>query len=132
MAACAHSTTTSDLGSESLSGSVSGVITLPDANANNCTQLAVYATATDDKGAVVRVGRPSVHQGTGRCSYQISNLPPDLQLNVHVEPPAGMTCGNGTTLAFAATSADSFTLKSDEIRTRDFSAQCSGTATSSG
>jgi hypothetical protein len=132
LGACAHGTTPNDLGSEALSGYVTGVIVLPDATANgaSCTQIDVYATTTDSSGAVVRVGRPSIHQGNGRCSYQIANLPPGVALTVHVQPPTGMTCGNGASLAFTTQSADAFALKDDEGRTRDFNPRCS-TSTSS-
>ena len=133
VAACAHSTAPTDLGSDALSGSVSGVIVLPDSSATDsvCTQVVVYATTANDSGGVLRVGRPSVHQGRGRCSYEIANLPPGKSLTIHVEPPAGMTCGNGASLAFATQNADAFSLKDDEARTRDFRPQCSS-STSSG
>ena len=132
VAACAHNTVPNDNRSDAFTGSVTGVIVLPDAaaSATDCTQVAVYATTPDDKGAVLKVGRASVHQGSGRCSYSITDLPPGMTLTLHVEPSSGMTCGNGATLAFAAQSGASFSLKDDEARTRDFRPQC-GTATSS-
>jgi hypothetical protein len=132
LAACAHATVPNDQRADAFTGAVSGVIVLPDASAGDlaCTQIAVYATTTDEKGGALRVGRPSVHQGQGRCSYEINDLPPGMPLMVHVDAPAGVRCGNGASLAFAAQSQESFSVKDNEGQTRDFRPQCS-TATSS-
>jgi hypothetical protein len=132
MAACGHATVPNDTRADAFTGSVSGVIMLPDAAPGDttCSQVAVYATVVDDKGGTLRVGRSFVHQGRGRCSYEINDLPPGMALTVHVDAPAGMTCGNGASLAFSAQNQEPFSLKNDEGRTRDFRAQCSA-ATSS-
>jgi hypothetical protein len=132
LAACSHATVPNDTRADAFTGSVSGVILLPDSSAGDatCAQIAVYATATDEKGATLRVGRSFVHQGRGRCSYEINDLPPGLALLVHVDAPAGMTCGNGASVAFAAQNQDAFSLKNDEGRTRDFRPQCNATTSS--
>jgi hypothetical protein len=132
MVACAHGTVPNDTRADAFTGAVSGVVALPDSIASDsvCTQIAVYATTVDDKGGALRVGRSAVHQGRGRCSYEITDLPPGVALTVHVDTPSGMTCGNGTSLAFAADNQESFSLKDNEGRTRDFRPQCSA-ATSS-
>jgi hypothetical protein len=132
VAACSHATVPNDSRADAFNGAVSGVIVLPDSGANalDCTQIAVFATTTDDKGATVRVGRPAVHQGQGRCSYQITDLPPAIALTLHVEPPSGVRCGNGASLAFASQSQETISLKDDEAGLRDFRPQCSA-ATSS-
>jgi hypothetical protein len=129
LAACSHATVPNDSRADAFNGAVSGVIVLPDSGANalDCTQIAVFATATDDKGATVRVGRPSVHQGQGRCSYQITDLPPALALTIHVDPPTGVRCGNGASLAFSSQTQDTISLKDDEAGLRDFHPQCSAT-----
>jgi hypothetical protein len=129
-AACSHATVPNDSRADAFNGAVSGVILLPDSGASglNCDQLSVFATAPDDKGATLRVGRPSVHQGQGRCSYQISDLPPALPLTIHVEPAAGVRCGNGASLAFAVQSQEpTVSLKDDEGQLRDFRPQCNAT-----
>ncbi len=132
MAACAHTTVPNDNRADAFTGAVSGVIVLPDSTATDsaCTQISVYATTTDDKGGTLRVGRSFVHQGRGRCSYEITDLPPEIALMVHVDAPAGMTCGNGASLAFAAQTEEPVSLKDNEGRMRDFRAQCT-TSTSS-
>jgi hypothetical protein len=132
LAACSHATVPNDQRADAFTGAVSGVIVLPDSSAGDvsCTQINVYATTTDEKGGELRVGRPAVHQGQGRCSYQIDDLPPGLPLMVHVEAPTGVKCGNGASLAFAAQSQDTISVKDNEGRTRDFRPQCSA-ATSS-
>jgi hypothetical protein len=131
LGACATATVPNDTRADAFTGAVTGVIALPESAGDSaCTQIAVYATAADDKGAVLRVGRAAVHQGRGRCSYEITDLPPDFAITVHVDAPEGMRCGNGASLAFAAQVQEAFSLKDHQGRTRDFHAQCS-TATSS-
>jgi hypothetical protein len=129
LAACSHATVPNDSRADAFTGAVTGVITLPDAGANgpNCTQLNVFATAIDETGATLRVGRPSVHQGQGRCSYEITNLPPAMALTVHVEAPEGVRCGNGASLAFAAQNQEAISVKDNEGRMQDFRPQCSTT-----
>lgn len=131
-AACAHATVPNDSRADAFTGAVSGVIILPDSTAADsaCTQISVYATAIDDKGAVLRVGRSFVHQGHGRCSYEVNDLPPGMALTVHVDAPAGMTCGNGASLAFAAQTQESFSVQDNEGKMRDFHPQCSSAASS--
>jgi hypothetical protein len=132
MAACAHATVPNDTRADAFTGAVTGVIVLPDSTASDsaCTQISVYATTVDDKGANLRVGRAFVHQGRGRCSYEITDLPPGMALIVHVDAPAGMTCGNGTSLAFSAQDQEAFSVKNDEGRMRDFHPQCSASTSS--
>jgi hypothetical protein len=129
LAACSHATVPNDSRADAFTGAVSGVIMLPDAGANNlnCTQLNVFATTVDDKGTTLKVGRPAVHQGQGRCSYEISDLPPAMALTIHVEGPEGVKCGNGTSLAFAAQNQEAITVKDNEGRMQDFRPQCSTT-----
>ncbi len=129
LAACSHATVPNDTRADAFTGAVSGVIVLPDDGTNsvNCTQLNVFATTVDDKGATLRVGRPSVHQGQGRCSYEISDLPPAMALTIHVEPPEGVRCGNGASLAFAGQSQEAILVKDNEGKMQDFRAQCSAT-----
>jgi hypothetical protein len=129
LAACSHATVPNDSRADAFTGAVSGVIVLPDASANsvNCTQLNVFATTVDDKGATLRVGRPAVHQGQGRCSYEISDLPPAMALTIHVEAPDGVRCGNGASLAFAAQNQETIQVKDNEGRMQDFHAQCNAT-----
>jgi len=130
LAACAHATVPNDQRSDAFTGAVSGVIVLPDSSDVACTQISVYATTTDEKGGELRVGRPAVHQGQGRCSYQIDDLPPGTPLMVHVDVPAGVKCGNGASLAFATQNQESFSVKDNEGRTRDYRAQCNATTSS--
>ena len=129
VAACSHGTV--EYGLNSYSGTVTGVILLPDAQASNdsCAQLSVYATVADDNGQTQRLGRAEVHRGNGRCSYTIGNLPPDKQLTLHVEA-AGMKCGNGTSLAFVSQNPQTVSLRNDQFVTRDFQPQCSATTSS--
>jgi hypothetical protein len=129
LGACSHATVPNDSRADAFTGAVSGVIVLPDAGANslNCTQLSVFATTIDEKGATLRVGRPAVHQGQGRCSYEISDLPPAMALTIHVEAPDGVRCGNGASLAFAAQNQEAIMVKDNEGRMQDFRPQCSTT-----
>jgi len=129
LAACSHATVPNDSRADAFTGAVSGVIVLPDNGTNglSCTQLNVFATTVDEKGATLHVGRPSVHQGQGRCSYEISNLPPAMALTIHVEPPEGVRCGNGTSLAFAAQNQEAIQVNDNEGRMQDFRPQCSTT-----
>jgi hypothetical protein len=127
LAACSHATVPNDSRADAFTGAVSGVIVLPDNGANglSCTQLNVFATTVDEKGATLHVGRPSVHQGQGRCSYEISNLPPSMALTIHVEPPEGVRCGNGASLAFAGQNQEAIQVNDNEGRMQDFRPQCS-------
>jgi hypothetical protein len=129
LAACSHATVPNDSRADAFTGAVSGVIILPDAGANsiNCTQLNVFATTVDDKGATLRVGRPAVHQGQGRCSYEISDLPPAMALTIHVEAADGARCGNGASLAFAAQNQETIQVQDNEGRMQDFRPQCNAT-----
>jgi hypothetical protein len=129
VAACSHATVPNDSRADAFTGAVSGVITLPDSGTSDlsCTQISVFATTVDEKGNTLRVGRPSVHQGQGHCSYEISDLPPDMTLTVHVDPPAGMRCGNGAALAFSAQNQEGISLKDNQGRMQDFRPQCSAT-----
>ena len=131
MAACSHGSV--DNGFNGFSGTVSGVIGLPDASAGDdaCTQLSVYATTTDGKGQTQRVGRPTVHRGTGHCSYTVAELPPAVPITIHVDAPAGMKCGNGATPTFTSQGQQGFSLKDDQFVTRDFQPQCNAATTSS-
>jgi hypothetical protein len=132
MAGCAHSSVPNDTLTDTFTGSVSGVVVLPDSAGSNadCTQVAVFATTPDEKGGALRVGRPSVHSGHGRCSYEISNLPADVALSIHVEPTAGLTCGNGAPVAFASQNQEPLSLKENTSVMRDFRAQCNATTSS--
>jgi hypothetical protein len=133
LGACSHATVPNDTRADAFTGAVTGVIVLPDSGANglSCSQIDVFATTTDEKGATLRVGRPSVHQGQGRCSYEITDLPPAMALIVHVEAPAGVRCGNGASLAFSAQNQEAVSLKdSNEGQMRDFHPQCSATTSS--
>lgn len=132
IAGCAHSTVPNETLTDTFTGTVSGVVVLPDSAGSNadCAQLAVYATTPDEKGGALRVGRPSVHQSHGRCSYEISNLPADVPLSIHVEPPAGLSCGNGAPVAFASQNQEPLSLKDNTSVTRDFRAQCNATTSS--
>jgi hypothetical protein len=109
---------------QTFNGTVNGVIVLPQKPGVSCTELTVYATTADGAGAAqAKVGRPSVHEGNGRCSYQIDKLPP-LPIDVHVDPAPGMTCGDGSSLSFGATSVAALTIEAHTSVTRDFRAQC--------
>jgi len=109
---------------QTFNGTVNGVIVLPQKPGLSCGELTVYATTADGSGnAQAKVGRPSVHEGNGRCSYQIDKLPP-LPIDVHVVPAPGMTCGDGTALSFGATSTAALTIEGHTSVTRDFRAQC--------
>ena len=127
VAACAHATVPNDSRADAFNGAVSGVIILPDSGANalSCTQLSVFATTIDEQGTTLRLGRPAVHQGQGRCSYEITDLPPAVPFTIHVEPASGVRCGNGAALAFAAQGQETISLKEDEGRMQDFHSQCS-------
>ncbi|MGO8969808.1 MAG: hypothetical protein ACLQDQ_09585 [Myxococcaceae bacterium] len=128
VAACSHGGV--ENGFNGFTGTVTGVVVLPQPNASDdsaCTQIAIFATASDEKGQNQRVGRPSVHSQNGRCLYSIGELPPTVAVTVHVEAAAGMKCGNGTSLAFAAEGPETVSLKDDQIVTRDFQPQCSAT-----
>ena len=93
------------------SGSVTGVIVVPEATASAdvCKNLNVYATLAD---AQQNIGHTSIRQSRNRCSYQIDNLPADRQLNVKVEPAADLKCQDGTAMAFATDAQGPITLKS--------------------
>jgi hypothetical protein len=112
---------------DTFTGTVNGVIVLAQpAGSGSCSELAVYATATSQQGgAPARVGRASVHQGSGRCSYEITHLPPNLNIDLHVDPAAGMTCSDGSLLTFAPSSGSAFTVGDHTSITRDFRGQCS-------
>jgi hypothetical protein len=130
LAACSHSSV--DKGFNNFTGTVTGVIALPDATAcdDASTQLSVYATTTDDKGQTQRVGRASVHRATGHCSYTVAELPPSVPITIHVDAVSGMKCGNGATAAFASQAQQGFSLTADQFVTRDFQPQCSATTSS--
>ncbi len=128
VAACSHGGV--ENGFNGFTGTVTGVVVLPQANGiddSACTQLAIFATAADDKGQTQRVGRAAVHSESGRCLYSIGELPPTVAVTVHVEASAGMKCGNGASLAFASQGPETVSLKDDQIVTRDFQPQCSAT-----
>jgi len=131
LAACSHGSV--ENGFNGYTGAVNGVILLPDSEASDasaCTQLSVYATVTDSQGQPQRVGRASVHQGNGRCSYNIGELPPAVSITVHVEPAGGMKCGNGASLAFRTESQTNVSVEDHGLVTRDFQPQCSATTSS--
>lgn len=124
VAACATGSAVPDERlTDTFSGTVNGVIVLAQpAGGNACSQLAVYATAA---GQAARVGRASVHQGNGRCSYEITNLPANLDIDIHVVPAAGMSCNDGSLLSFAPSIEGAFTIADHTSLTRDFRGQCS-------
>lgn len=109
---------------QTFNGTVNGVIVLPQNPGLSCGELAVYATTSGGSGgAAAKVGRPTVHEGSGRCSYQIDKLPP-VPIDVHVDPAPGMTCGDGSALSFGATGTAALTIEGHTSVTRDFRAQC--------
>jgi hypothetical protein len=126
--ACATSTALPDERlTDTYSGTVSGVITLPPSVSSSaaCSSLTVFATADDGKGgAPIRLGRPSVHPGNDRCSFEISNLPSDVTLGLHVDAPASVICGSDATLDIQAQGESAFSLRGTQERTVDFRAQC--------
>jgi hypothetical protein len=127
-AACATGGTVPDERlTDTFTGTVNGVIVLAQpAGSGSCSELAVYATATGEQGATpARVGRAAVHQGSGRCSYEITNLPPNVNIDLHVDPAAGMACSDGSLLTFAPSTGSSFTINDHTSITRDFRGQCS-------
>ncbi|MGO9829145.1 MAG: hypothetical protein ACLPJH_03325 [Myxococcaceae bacterium] len=125
VAACSHGGV--ENGFNGFTGTVTGVVVLPQSDDSACNQLAIFATAADDKGQTQRVGRAAVHSESGRCLYSIGELPPAVAVTVHVEAAPGMKCGNGASLAFAPQGPETVSLKDDQIVTRDFQPQCSAT-----
>jgi len=126
LAACASAGNVPDERlTDTFSGTVNGVIVLPQqAGGIPCSGLTVYATAVGDQAkSPSRLGRPSIHDGSSRCSYQIDNLPPQ-PVEVHIEPAAGMACRDGSSLSFGSTGSAPFTVNAHESVTRDFRAQC--------
>jgi hypothetical protein len=113
---------------DTYTGSVTGIVVLPSSAvaSSACASLDVYVTADDGKGdASVRIGRRAVHRGEGRCSYEITHLPSSISLDVHVDAPRSLICGNTSSLIFATDSDRPFLLRDGEDRTEDFHAQCS-------
>ena len=104
--------------------SLLGVVSLPESvkdQGNACDGLSITAALAEDPN--VLVGRATVRQSRGRCSYQISGLPSDAELKLNVQAPASWTCASGQAVSVAP--ADSLKLGNMESRNRDLNAACS-------
>jgi hypothetical protein len=100
---------------------IAGVVALPEgmSGGNPCASLTV--AANDPKGA--QVGRATVRESRSRCSYEISQLPSDVEISITVKPASEWHCANGATPAFTAGSQP-VKLRDNETRTHDFRAMC--------
>ena len=98
-------------------GRVAGVVKLPEAISDDrpCDKIAVVAMAGSDQ-----VGRSTVRQSKGRCSYELTNLPADTELQLQIKAD-GVQCSDGKALS---ASAGTLTLVGDSMRAHDFSATC--------
>ena len=75
-------------------GVIAGVVKLPSEIADGaCDKLSLVAMADGQQ-----VGRTSIRQSRGRCTYEISRVPEDTELTVQVKSD-GLSCPNGGTLA---------------------------------
>ncbi len=98
-------------------GRVAGVVQLPEqlSSAQPCDRITVVAMANDQQ-----VGQATVRQSRNRCTYQLNNLPENVDLGLQVKVD-GLQCDNGAEL-----SSDSGTVKLQpgEIRTQDLKTSC--------
>lgn len=96
---------------------ITGVVYLPQgvSASDACGALSIHAM---QGGATI--GRSNVRESGARCAYELSRLPADVDLTVHVTLPA---CPGGAAAALAPGS-EAVRLKKDETRTRDFKATC--------
>lgn len=96
---------------------ITGVVYLPEgvAASDACGAMSIQAL---QGGAAI--GRSQVRESRGRCWYELSRLPADVDVTVHVSPPA---CSGGAPASLTPTE-EPVRLRKDETRTRDFRATC--------
>jgi hypothetical protein len=98
-------------------GIIAGVIHLPEGvdASDACRQLSIEA-----KHAGAPVGSSQVRESRGRCSYELTHLPADVDVTLSVSVPV---CRGGNT-ASVAPYGEAIRLKSEETRTKDFKTTC--------
>lgn len=99
-------------------GRIAGVVKLPEqlSSAQPCDRISVVALSGD-----VEVGKAFVRQSRSRCSYEITNLPTNVDVGLQVKVD-GLQCANG---ADVSASSDTVKLQDGEIKTKDLQTSCS-------
>ena len=106
------------------SGTLTGVIALPDHSAQSCDDLGVRAHLAGQ--ADNSVGKAAVRASRGRCSYSLTALPTDAAVVVEVKPTA-ISCPSGSTVSLTPAAAP-ISLKDHETRIQ-LSVACSAAGT---
>ncbi|MCI0569498.1 MAG: hypothetical protein L0Y66_01985 [Myxococcaceae bacterium] len=106
------------------SATLNGVITLPEqatAGASNpCEGLVLRAFRTADPSK--DVGKVTVRNSRGRCSYQVAKIPNDSPVALELKSE-GWACATGSTLTLTP-GTQPILYGAHESRTKDFAATC--------
>jgi hypothetical protein len=105
---------------------IAGIVRLPESGlqqaGNPCEQLQVVVSAPGTPS--VALGRSSVRTSrAGRCSFTVSGLPSNTELQVGVTAGAGLKCDNGAAPTFEPATA-ALTLRNYATAARDFTLSC--------
>ncbi len=105
---------------------IAGVVRLPESGlrqaGNPCDQLQVVVSSPSTPS--IALGRVSVRTSrAGRCSFTVSGVPSNTELQVGVTAGADVKCANGAAPAFAPATAP-VTLQNYATATRDFTLSC--------
>lgn len=100
--------------------SVVGMISLQGTQTGGdpCEGLSVVATSGGSQ-----VGVATIRTSRERCSYQLDSLPADAEITLDIKPPEGWRCNADSELRFVP-APPPITLKTHQMRTQDFRAQC--------
>lgn len=105
---------------------IAGIIRLPESGlqqaGNPCDQLQVVVSSPSTPS--MAVGRASVRTSrAGRCSFNVTGVPSNTELQVGVTAAAGLKCDNGAAPTFAPAPSP-VTVKSYATAARDFTLSC--------
>ncbi|HZI16912.1 MAG TPA: hypothetical protein VE153_41480 [Myxococcus sp.] len=105
---------------------IAGVIRLPESGLRQagtpCDQLQVVVSSPGTPA--MAMGRASVRTSrAGRCSFNVSGVPSNTELQVGVTAAASLKCDNGAAPTFAPAPSP-VTLKNHATATRDFTLSC--------
>lgn len=105
---------------------IAGIVRLPESGLQQagspCGQLQVVVSSPGTPSAAL--GRSSVRTSrAGRCSFTVSGLPSNTDLQVGVTADAGLKCDNGAAPTFAPEPSP-VNLKDYATAARDFTLSC--------
>lgn len=122
VAATGCATTGGGAGGPGGNAAVTGVVRLPESGlqGNPCDSLRVMVSTA---GATAALGDAQVKLSRGRCSYTVSNLPSNSELQIGVTPGADLKCASGAAPT-ATPEPAALKLRDYETATRDFQLAC--------